>query len=100
MRQVSLDRIRQRVHEVAEAIGPLLDPHPGLSRRNAHAHIWLGINRRFGQDWRERADLAGVLAMVEWFLHHPNHDYEAFPGPIRHRTPEQRGLLFETDPDA
>jgi hypothetical protein len=99
VQQVSLDRIRQRVHEVAEAIQPRLHPHPGLARRNAHAHIWLGISERFGQDWRERADLACVLEMVEWFMNHPNDGYKAFAGPVRHRTPEQRGLLFETEPD-
>ena len=46
-------------------IQPVLAPHPGLARRNAHAHAWLGIKTLFGEAWRERADLACVLAFVE-----------------------------------
>jgi hypothetical protein len=92
----SMPQVQQRVHDVADRIQPLLHPHPGLARRNAHAHVWLGIRERFGQDWRERACLTSVMAFVEWIEANPNAEYGVFDGPIRHRTTEERGLLFET----
>jgi hypothetical protein len=30
---------------------------------------------------------------------HPNDDYEAYDGPVRHRTTEERGLLFDPSGD-
>jgi hypothetical protein len=92
----TLAQVNARVREVADRIQPLLTPHPGLARRNAHAHVWLGIRERFGQDWRERACLTSVVAFVEWIGTNPNAEYGNFDGPIRHRTPDERGLLFET----
>jgi hypothetical protein len=55
----------------------------------------LGIKTIFGEDWRERADLSTVMAFVEWMRTHPNDDYEAYDGPVRHLAPDERGLLFE-----
>ena len=95
----TIARVNARVREVADRIQPLLEPHPGLARRNAHAHAWLGIKTLFGEAWRERADLACVLAFVEWMHAHPNDDYEAYDGPVRHRTTEERGLLFDPSGD-
>jgi len=92
----TLTQVNARVREVADRIQPLLAPHAGLARRNAHAHAWLGIKTVFGEQWRERADLAAVLAFVEWLDAHPNDDYEAYDGPVRHRGLGERGLLFET----
>lgn len=88
-----------RVRAVAEAIQSQLEPHPGLAHRNAHAHIWLGINTIFGEDWRDRAQFSCVMQCVEWIHTHPNDDYENFPGPIEFRTVVERGLLFETESD-
>jgi hypothetical protein len=93
----TIAQVNARVREVADHIQPLLAPHPGLARRNAHAHAWLGIKTIFGDHWRERADLATVLVFVEWLDAHPNDDYEAYDGPVRHLAPNERGLLFETD---
>jgi len=92
----TLAQVNARVSEVADRIQPRLTPHPGLARRNAHAHVWLGIRERFGQDWRERACLTSVVAFVDWIDANPNAEYGDFDGPIRHRTTEERGLLFET----
>lgn len=92
----TLTMVNARVREVADRIQPLLTPHAGLAKRNAHAHAWLGIKTIFGEDWRERADLTTVLAFVAWLDAHPNDDYEAYVGPVRLLDPEQRGLLFET----
>lgn len=92
----TLTHVNARVREVADRIQPLLAPHAGLARRNAHAHAWLGIKTVFGEDWRERADLTTVLAFVAWLDTHPNDDYEAYDGPVRHRGLDERGLLFET----
>ena len=97
MSATTLAQVNARVRQVADRIQPLLAPHAGLSRRNAQAHAWLGIKTVFGEAWRERADLATVLAFVEWLDAHPNDDYEAYDGPVRHRQPDERGLLFETD---
>ena len=92
----TIAQVNARVREVADHIQPLLAPHPGLARRNAHAHAWLGIKTIFGDHWRERADLATVLVFVEWLDAHPNDDYEAYDGPRRHLELDERGLLFET----
>ena len=95
MHAPTLVEVNARVREVADRIQPLLAPHAGLARRNAHAHAWLGIKTMFGDDWRERADLTCVLSFIEWMDGHPNDDYEAYDGPVRHRTAEERGLLFD-----
>ena len=95
MTAASLAQVNARVREVADRIQPLLAPHPGLARRNAHAHAWLGIKTIFGEQWRERADLGTVLAFVEWLDTHPNDDYENYDGPVRHLDAGERGLLFE-----
>ena len=95
MAMPTLAQVNAHVREVADGIQPLLAPHPGLARRNAHAHAWLGIRTIFGEDWRERADLSTVMAFVEWMRTHPNDDYEAYDGPVRHLAPGERGLLFE-----
>lgn len=92
----TLAQVNARVREVADHIQPLLAPHAGLAKRNAHAHAWLGIKTLFGDDWRERADLSTVLAFVEWMRIHPNHDYAAYDGPVRHLDADERGLLFDT----
>ncbi|MFM7808277.1 MAG: hypothetical protein ACKPEA_10180 [Planctomycetota bacterium] len=92
----TLAQVNARVREVADRIQPLLAPHAGLARRNAHAHAWLGIKTMFGEQWRERADLGTVLAFVEWLDANPNADYEAYDGPVRQRDLSERGLLFET----
>lgn len=91
----TVTQVNARVRQVADRIQPLLVPHPGLARRNAHAHAWLGIKTIFGEDWRERADLSAVLAFIEWMDAHPNDDYEAYDGPVRHLAPDERGLLFD-----
>ena len=91
----TLAQVNARVREVADRIQPLLAPHAGLARRNAHAHAWLGIKTIFGEHWRERADLTTVLAFVEWLDAHPNDDYENYDGPMRHLDAGERGLLFE-----
>jgi hypothetical protein len=91
-----MPQVQQRVHDVADRIQPLLHPHPGLARRNAHAHVWLGIKWRFGEDWRGRACLASVMAFLDWIESNPNADYDDYAGPVTHRSIEERGLLFET----
>jgi hypothetical protein len=91
-----LRQVQDRVNTVAERIQPLLLPHPGLARRNAHAHVWLGVKVRFGQEWRERACLDSVMQFLDWMQTHPNADYGDYAGPVRHRSMEERGLLFET----
>ncbi len=93
----TLAQVNARVRQVADRIQPLLTPHPGLARRNAHAHAWLGIKTVFGEHWRQRADLGTVLAFVAWLDAHPNDDYQAYDGPVRHLEAGERGLLFETE---
>jgi len=85
----ALDDIARRVRSAGDRIQPLLEPHPGLAARNAHAHLWLGIKVRFGDDWRTRARPEGVLAFIAWVEENPNADYQAFPGPIELDEPEQ-----------
>ncbi len=96
MNRRDLDDIAMRVRRVGDRIQPLLDPHPGLAARNAHAHVWLGIKVRFGESWRTRAMHAGVCAFVDWIEANPNADYEAFPGPVELAEPEQ-GLFGALD---
>jgi len=71
-----LRSIRERVREVAERIQPLLAPVSGLARRNAPAHVWLGIRERFEDEWRARAEPANVRRFVDWIERHPNADYD------------------------
>ncbi len=89
-----LTTITVRVHEVAERIQPLLAPHAGLARRNAHAHVWLGLKVRFGEDWREHATAGSVRAFLDWIDTAPNAGYEEYGGPVEFLTHEQRGELF------
>ena len=96
MNKRDLDDVAMRVRRVGDRIQPLLDPHPGLAARNAHAHIWLGIKVRFGESWRTRASHDGVCAFIDLIAANPNADYEAFPGPIELAEPEQ-GLFGALD---
>lgn len=96
MNRRDLDDIATRVGRVGDRIQPLLEPHPGLAARNAHAHLWLGIKVRFGESWRSRATHAGVCAFIDWIEANPNADYDAFPGPIELDEPEQ-GLFGSLD---
>jgi len=89
-----LAAVTARVRSVSDRIQPLLDPHPGLARRNAHAHVWLGLKVIFGDDWRERTAPASVMAFLEWIDAHPNADYEEYAGPRQELTPGERGELF------
>jgi len=93
---IDLRQVQARVNEVSACIQPLLLPHPELARRNAHAHVWLGIKVRFGEDWRERACLESVMTFLDWMRTNPNGDYGEYAGPVRHRSVQERGLLFET----
>ena len=89
-----LAKVTARVRTVSDRIQPLLDPHPGLARRNAHAHVWLGLKVTFGEDWRERTAPASVLAFLEWIDANPNADYDEYAGPRDRLTAEERGELF------
>ena len=89
-----LQAINARVREVADRIQPLLEPHPGLAKRNAHAHVWLGLKVIFGDDWRERAAPAGVHAFLDWMDANPNAEYEEYAGPRDELTAGERGELF------
>jgi hypothetical protein len=89
-----LAQINARVRAVADRIQPLLEPHPGLARRNAHAHAWLGLKVIFGDDWRERAAPESVLAFIAWMGAHPNADYEEYDGPREELSAEARGELW------
>ncbi|MBM4111014.1 MAG: hypothetical protein FJ254_06620 [Phycisphaerae bacterium] len=88
MKRSDLDDIAMRVRRVGDRIQPLLEPHPGLAARNAHAHLWLGIKVRFGDAWRSRARHDGVCAFIDWIEANPNADYDAFLGPIELDDPE------------
>ena len=94
MRPDELQAVNARVRAVADRIQPLLEPHPGLARRNAYAHVWLGLKVTFGDDWRERAAPASVLAFLEWMDANPNADYEEYAGPREELTAGERGELF------
>jgi hypothetical protein len=89
-----LARVNARVRAVADRIQPLLEPHPGLARRNAHAHVWLGIKVVFGEEWREFAAPASVHAFLDWMDAKPNADYDEYAGPRERLTAEERGELF------
>jgi hypothetical protein len=94
MRPDELQAVNARVRAVADRIQPLLEPHPGLARRNAYAHVWLGLKVVFGEEWRERAAPASVLAFLEWMDANPNADYEEYAGPREELTAGERGELF------
>lgn len=79
---------------MADAIQPLLAPHPGLAQRNAHAHVWLGLKVIFGESWRQDAAPASVQAFLDWIEQHPNADYERYAGPRERLNAEERGELF------
>jgi hypothetical protein len=89
-----LAQINARVRAVADRIQPLLEPHPGLARRNAHAHAWLGLKVIFGDDWRERAAPESVFAFLAWMDANPNADYGDYPGPREELSAEARGELW------
>lgn len=92
-----LTAITEEVRRVAEVIQPQLAPHPGLARRNAYAHAWLGLKVVFGEDWRERAAPESVRAFLRWMEANPNGDYDEFEasgGQVRFLAPEERGQLF------
>jgi hypothetical protein len=76
-----LTNIREQVAATGDAIQPLLLPHAGLARRNAYAHIWLGISAMFGDQWRSTAIAGEVIDFVRWIGANPNEDYGAFTGP-------------------
>ncbi|MSR18284.1 MAG: hypothetical protein EXS00_03790 [Phycisphaerales bacterium] len=84
--------VTEAVRRVGELIQPELLPHPELTKRNAFAHIWLGIKTVFGDSWRDRAGLAGVLAFVEWIGAHPNADYQDYRGPVELACPKTAEL--------
>ncbi len=86
--------VNDRVREVADRIQPLLDPRPGLARRNAHAHVWLGLKLILGDQWRERAAPASVRAFLEWVDANPNADYDDYRGPREELSAEARGQLW------
>lgn len=94
MSPAELTAVTTRVRAVAERIQPLLAPHPGLVRRNAHAHVWLGLKVVLGEDWRQTATPASVHALLAWMEREPNAEYEAYTGPREHLAPEERGELF------
>ncbi len=77
------------VRTVGDRVQPLLEPHPGLAARNAHAHIWLGIKTLFGSSWRERAHAAQVVAFIRWIELNPNAEYAEYIAPITLKDPEQ-----------
>lgn len=79
---------------MAERIQPLLEPVAGLARRNAPAHLWLGVQVIFGEEWRVRADPASVERFIEWIDAHPNADYEAWPETPRFREGSFSERLF------
>ncbi len=89
-----LAAVNARVRAVSDRIQPLLEPHPGLARRNAHAHVWLGLKVVFGEEWREQAAPASVHAFLAWMDANPNADYEEYAGPREVLTAEERGELF------
>jgi hypothetical protein len=90
-----LAQVTARVREVADHIQPLLLPHAGLARRNAHAHVWLGLKVVFGDDWRDRAAPASVHAFLDWMDAQPNADYGEYGGPVKFLDAQARGLLFD-----
>ena len=89
-----LAAVNDRVRAVAIRIQPLLEPHPGLVRRNAHAHVWLGLKVAFGENWRELTAPSSVHAFLDWMGAHPNADYDAYDGPREELSAEARGELW------
>jgi len=89
MTPLELNEIRERVRVVSERIQPLLAPVSGLSKRNAPAHLWLGVREIFGDEWRVRAQPSSVLRFIDWIAAHPNADYGAWP-----KQPEYRDGTF------
>jgi hypothetical protein len=85
MTRVELAQIRELVARVGERIQPLLLPCDGLARRNAFAHIWLGIKTRFGDEWKECADAQEVEAFIRWIDGNPNAEYDAYGGSVTAR---------------
>jgi hypothetical protein len=94
VRPDELAAVNDRVRAVADRIQPLLEPHPGLARRNAHAHVWLGLKVIFGDDWRERAAPASVHEFLAWMDANPNADYGEYRGPREQLSAEARGELW------
>ena len=94
MNPADLSVVNARVRTVAERIQPLLEPHPGLAQRNAHAHAWLGLKVTFGDEWRVRTAPESVHAFLDWMEANPNSDYGDYPGPRRELSAEARGELF------
>ena len=94
MQPEELKAINARVRAVADRIQPLLEPHPGLAARNAHAHVWLGLKVVFGEEWRDRAAPASVDAFLSWMDANPNADYDDYAGPRHELSAEERGSLF------
>lgn len=86
--------INERVRAVADRIQPLLEPHSGLARRNAHAHVWLGLKLTFGEDWRERTAPTSVHAFLDWMDANPNADYGDYRGPREELSAHARGELW------
>lgn len=89
-----LATVNARVRAIADRIQPLLEPHPGMAQRNAHAHVWLGLKVTFGEEWRERTAPSSVHAFLGWIDGNPNADYEDYRGPREELTAEARGELF------
>ncbi len=77
-----LTKIREQVARVGGRIQPLLLPCEGIAKRNAFAHIWLGVKTRFSEEWRDRARAEDVAAFVDWIDAHPNADYEEYAGSV------------------
>ncbi len=94
MQSEELAEINAQIRAVAGRIQPLLEPHPGLQHRNAHAHVWLGLKLVFGNDWRERVMPASVRAFLSWMESNPNADYGAYDGPRDELSAEARGALW------
>ncbi|MDA1008710.1 MAG: hypothetical protein O2800_06880 [Planctomycetota bacterium] len=90
MLPAELVEVSAAVRHAGDVIQPLLHPHPGLAKRNAFAHLWLGVKTRFGDDWRERASQKSVLAFVAWMIENPNADYEEYAGEIELSAPRVR----------
>ncbi len=94
MQPAELVAINERVRAVAGRIQPLLERHPGLAHRNAHAHVWLGLKLIFGDDWRERTAPTSVHAFLTWIDANPNADYDQYRGPLEELSAEARGELW------
>ncbi len=82
MTDTELRQISDRVAEVGARIQPLLAPCEGLSKRNAFAHIWLGVKTRFGESWRSAADGEEVQNFLTWVGDNPNADYDEYTGSV------------------